>query len=104
MNGDPLRRWTLEDLAVCAGMSRAAFTRAFRRATGASPLRHLAHERIERSVELLRDTALGLAEIAARVGYANEFSFSRAFKRQFGVAPALVRRALAADARPRCAA
>jgi len=40
---------------------------------------------------LLTTTNLTLAEIAAQVGYASEFSFSHAFKKTTGMAPGCYR-------------
>lgn len=48
---------------------------------------------------LLHDTDDSLAQIASRVGYDSEFSFSRAFKRSRGQAPNLYRRQLTEAAR-----
>lgn len=94
MLAEPARRWTVEALARCAGLSRAAFTRAFRAATGETPHERLRRERLALAAELLRDAGRGLAEVASLVGYANEFALSRAFKRYFRLAPAEYRKAL----------
>lgn len=94
MRADLSRSWTVAELAEVAGLSRTAFARAFSRVTGQSPRAHLTQLRLERSAELLQDLGTGLAEVAAQVGYANEFSLSRAFKRHFGVAPAFFRKSL----------
>jgi len=40
---------------------------------------------------LLHTTDASLTEIAVRAGYATEFSFGKAFKRTFGVAPGAYR-------------
>lgn len=86
---EPLR---VAALARAAGMSRAVFTRRFVRATGFSPLRFLHTLRLERAAQLLVETDLCLAQIAAQVGYVSEFAFSRAFKRHRGVPPSIFRR------------
>jgi AraC family transcriptional activator of mtrCDE len=74
-------------------MSRAAFARAFRAATGQSPVAWLCRERLHRAAELLQTSDAKLAELAETAGYATEFAFSRAFKRLFGIPPAHFRRA-----------
>jgi AraC-like DNA-binding protein len=89
----PSRRWTVAALAKRAGMSRAAFARAFRTATGQTPLAWLCRERLQRAAELLQTSDAKLAELAENAGYATEFAFSRAFKRLFGIPPARFRRA-----------
>ena len=61
---------------------------------GEPPQRWLARVRLERSAALLVESDDGLAGVAAAVGYDSEFAFSRAFRRQFGVAPGAYRRHL----------
>jgi AraC-like DNA-binding protein/mannose-6-phosphate isomerase-like protein (cupin superfamily) len=83
----PEHPWTLGELADTASMSRSAFAARFRALTGDSPIRYVTRCRLARSAERLRTTDATLAELAAQAGYESEFSFSRAFKRAFGVAP-----------------
>jgi transcriptional regulator GlxA family with amidase domain len=39
------------------------------------------------AARLLRETDLPLRSVAERTGYATEFAFGKAFKREFGTAP-----------------
>ena len=89
----PANRWTVVALAKIAGLSRAAFARRFLAIVGAPPLKHLTALRMQIAAVALRDSADGLASIAASVGYASEFAFAKAFKRRFGQAPGAFRRA-----------
>jgi transcriptional regulator GlxA family with amidase domain len=103
----PAERWTVAKLARIAALSRAAFARRFAEEVGAPPLRHLTTVRMERAAELLRATDASLAEIAAVVGYANEFALSRAFRRHAGSPPGVYRRAfrrMEGSFAPRCLA
>lgn len=101
----PERRFSVSELAKLAGASRATFVRSFTRSLGITPSAWLAAERLELARKLLVETEHGLAELASRTGYASEFSLSRAFKRRFGVAPGVLRRATRdAALRLRCAA
>ncbi|MBX3232188.1 MAG: helix-turn-helix transcriptional regulator [Labilithrix sp.] len=92
MRADPARRWTVAELARRAGLSRAAFARRFKEATGISPLRWLAEHRLTLAAERLRTSGLTLARVAALVGYACEFAFAKAFKRAYGLPPGVYRR------------
>jgi len=94
MQREPERRWSVAALAKLAGASRAAFAKAFLAALGCSPRQWLREQRLELARTLLSQSDAGLAEIAERSGYANEFGLSRAFKRRFGVAPGRFRRGL----------
>jgi AraC-like DNA-binding protein len=83
----PEQPWSLGALADLCAMSRSAFAARFRRLTGDSPIRYVTRCRLTRAARQLRTSDHGLAEIARLAGYESEFSFSRAFKRAFGVAP-----------------
>jgi AraC-like DNA-binding protein len=87
----PERAWTLGELSQLAAMSRSAFASRFRALTGESPIRYARRCRLVRAAEQLRASRTTLAEVARRAGYESEFSFSRAFKRLYGVAPGIYR-------------
>ena len=95
MHGDPAHRWTLQELARTAGMSRSTFAERFKRLVGSSPMDYLTRWRMGIASQPLANTNLRVSEIAARVGYVSEFSFSRAFKRMRGMAPTTYRYAAA---------
>jgi AraC-like DNA-binding protein len=88
----PAREWTVAKLAAEAGQSRSAFAAAFMRTLGQTPLAYLARWRMTLASGLLRETALPISEIAARVGYRNAYAFSTAFKRVTGLPPGKERR------------
>jgi len=89
---DPARRWTVESLGACAGMSRAAFARRFTSLVGRPPLAYLTWWRLATAARMLRESDASVAEVAARVGYGSEFAFSAAFKREYGLPPGRYRR------------
>ncbi|MGQ0634394.1 MAG: helix-turn-helix domain-containing protein [Planctomycetaceae bacterium] len=84
--------WSVRELADIAGLSRAAFAVRFVDCLGRPPFEYLRDVRMHLACELLRDTERGVKEIAGRVGYATEASFSKAFARWKGVAPGEFRR------------
>jgi AraC-like DNA-binding protein len=84
----PAHPWTLEELAREAGLSRSTLAERFAHFVGVPPMQYLAQWRIQLAARLLSTTALGLAELAERVGYGSEAALSRAFKREVGVSPA----------------
>ncbi|WP_305788233.1 AraC family transcriptional regulator [Symbioplanes lichenis] len=89
---DPHKAWTAAQLSGVAGLSRAVFARRFTAAIGEPPGAYLLKRRLDQGAQLLRYTELPLAAIAARLGYATEFSFAAAFRREFGIAPGRFRR------------
>jgi AraC-like DNA-binding protein len=83
----------VEDLAKAAGLSRAHFSREFRRAFGESPHAYLLTRRLERAAALLRTTDNSVAEICLAVGLQGVGSFTTSFKRAFGMTPTAYRAA-----------
>jgi len=81
----------VDDLAQAAGLSRAHFSREFRRAFGASPHANLLTRRLERAAALLRTTDNSVAEICLAVGLQSVGSFTTSFKRAFGKTPTAYR-------------
>jgi AraC-like DNA-binding protein len=81
----------VDDLAYAAGLSRAHFSREFRRAFGESPHGYLLTRRLERAAALLRSTDHSVAEICFDVGLQSVGSFTTSFKRTYGVTPTAYR-------------
>jgi AraC-like DNA-binding protein len=87
---------TLAEVAAAAELTPRTLLRAFRRATGRSPLDHQAHLRLARARELLATTRLPVTDIAFRLGYGDSNYFARLFRRRQGCTPTAWRRAHAA--------
>ena len=81
----------VDDLARSAGLSRAHFSREFRRAFGESPHGYLLTRRLERAAALLRTTDRSVADICLDVGLASVGSFTTSFTRTYGVSPTAYR-------------
>jgi AraC-like DNA-binding protein len=84
---------SVDDLARAAGLSRAHFSREFRRAFGESPHGYLLTRRLERAAALLRTTDRSVAEICLSVGLQSVGSFTTSFTRTYGVPPTAYRSA-----------
>ena len=81
---DPL---DVATLARMAHRSQFHFSRAFTRSVGVSPHRYVVHLRLRRAVEMIRDGKFGLAEIAAKTGFADQSHLTRWIRRVHGVSP-----------------
>ncbi|HYG41600.1 MAG TPA: AraC family transcriptional regulator [Bordetella sp.] len=88
----PAVAYTVDSLAVMAGMSRSAFASAFRRAFGQSPMSLVKLVRLRRASELLVTSAMPVGEIAKRVGFSSRSNFSVAFAELHGMDPSRFRR------------
>jgi AraC-like DNA-binding protein len=83
----------VDDLARAAGLSRAHFSREFRRAFGESPHAYLLTRRLERAAALLRNTDHSVADICFSVGLQSVGSFTTSFSRTYGKSPTAYRAA-----------
>ena len=81
----------VDDMAAAAGLSRAHFSREFRREFGDSPHGYLLTRRLERAASLLRSTDRSVAEICLDVGLTSVGSFTTSFTRMFGASPTAYR-------------
>jgi AraC-like DNA-binding protein len=71
-------------LARAAHASTAHFARSFKRAFGETPHQYLRRRRIERAMDLLRETGLSVTEVSLEVGFRSLGSFSSAFREVAG--------------------
>jgi AraC-like DNA-binding protein len=81
----------VDALARAAGLSRAHFSREFRRAFGESPHAYLLTRRLERAAALLRTTDRSVADICIAVGLQSVGSFTTSFTRTYGTSPTAYR-------------
>ncbi|MFB6720761.1 AraC family transcriptional regulator [Kribbella sp. NPDC056345] len=87
MHSSPAAPWSLAGLAEVAAVSRTTLVRRFSDLTGQAPLSYLTELRMTLAADLLAEPGATVATVARRVGYADAFSFSAAFKRERGVSP-----------------
>jgi AraC family transcriptional regulator len=78
---------TVRAIASVIQMSPYHFTRLFKQSTGLAPHQYVIQCRVERAKQLLLKDELTIAEIAYKVGFANQSHLNRHFKRLFGVTP-----------------
>jgi AraC-like DNA-binding protein len=83
----PLSGITRSDLEQRCGRRRSAFGAAFKAVTGLPPAAFLMRRRLQEAHRLLCTTDLPISAIAARVGFADAFHFSRNFRTWHGCSP-----------------
>ncbi|MFJ7208297.1 AraC family transcriptional regulator [Streptomyces sp. NPDC098789] len=87
LHENPAYGWTVEELALKVGVSRASLARRFAEVVGEPPVAYLTGWRLALAADLLREPDATVATVARRVGYSNAFALSTAFKRVRGVSP-----------------
>jgi AraC-like DNA-binding protein len=91
LHANPMRNWTVDELARESAISRSTLAEKFTELVGDAPIRYLANWRMQLAKQMLREGA-HVQEVATRVGYESEAAFNRAFKRATGSPPAAWRR------------
>ena len=81
----------VDDMAAAAGLSRAHFSREFKRTFGETPRAYLLTRRLERAASLLRTTDHSVSDICLSVGLVSQGSFTTTFTRTYGVSPTAYR-------------
>ncbi|POF89136.1 helix-turn-helix transcriptional regulator [Pseudomonas putida] len=81
-----LAELSLASLAAQAGLGRYQLIRAFQAATGLTPHAYLLNARVNRARQCLRQ-GLPLAEVAYKLGFADQSHFQRVFKAHAGTTP-----------------
>lgn len=84
-------RIEVADMAAAAHWSPRTLTRRFTAATGVSPARWLATQRVAASLPLLERGALPADQVGRAVGIGDPVSFRRHFRRVMGVTPSQYR-------------
>lgn len=87
MHDAPAHRWTLQELAEHAGMSRSTFAQKFKQRVGASPMEYLTRWRMLLAGDRLMNSSDPISVIAPSLGYESESAFGAAFKRVMGCSP-----------------
>jgi AraC family transcriptional regulator, activator of mtrCDE len=89
---EPWTDWSIAELCARAGISKSALAERFSSEIGMSPIEYLTHWRMQIAACRLSETGITLDRLAEHCGYESAASFSRAFKRTFGLSPAAFRK------------
>ncbi len=100
MHLQPERPWTLPILAKEVGLSRSLLSERFRHLVGQPPMQYLTEWRLQKARQMIAESGISIEQVAWRVGYQSLPSFSRLFKRHFGVSPGRYRRSNTTETDP----
>lgn len=93
--------WDLKKLSERLAVSESKLTKAFRTATGESPMASLWKIRLIKGYELLTTSSMNITQIAMMVGFQSSQSFATAFKRSFKATPRDVKNGTVQQVEPR---
>lgn len=83
---------SVSEAAAAFGISDAYACRLFQRFDSMTPYRYLLRQRLNLAAEMLGEPGVLVRDVAARLGFADQYQFSRAFKRVLGLPPAAFQR------------
>ncbi len=81
------RDLSLTEIAEAIDLSQYHFARAFKQATGQTPIQFLMRRRVEAAKQLLVESELPIAEIALRAGFKNQSHFTTLFRKATALTP-----------------
>ena len=79
------------ELADQMGFTSAYLSKIFKRFTGTTPIKMLTNIRIHNAKKLLKNTNYSIQEIGKKVGYPDQFHFSKTFRKVVGMNPSAFR-------------
>ena len=79
--------YNVEKLSETLGLSRGHLHRKIKELTGTAPVEFLRTYRLNKAIQLLRQNAYTVSEVAYRTGFSSPAYFSKCFKAVYGVTP-----------------
>ncbi len=93
MQGSVESSLSLDDICSRLSVSREHFARVFTRSMGIAPMHWFSRLKTEAAKAMLSNTKLRIGEISEKLGFENQFSFSRTFKNHAAMTPSAYRAA-----------
>ena len=89
-----LRLKNVQQVATACGVTVPYVCRLFQRFDHLTPYQYLMRHKMKHAADLLSHPAMMVKQVAGELGFADQYQFSRAFKRTFGLSPAEFRKRL----------
>ncbi|HUR90901.1 MAG TPA: AraC family transcriptional regulator, partial [Ramlibacter sp.] len=87
MHAQPGHDWSVDSLADEVHVSRSVLAQRFNDFVGVPPMQYLKRWRLAIAARMLRSERANIGRVIETVGYESEAAFSRAFKKEYGLAP-----------------
>jgi len=78
---------TLSDLVY---LSEKYFCTLFKKTFNVSPMKYIADIKLNKALEYIYEGQLSIKDIGVKLGYTDQFIFSKAFKKKFGISPSSI--------------
>lgn len=92
LNANLDSKLTVKEMANIVGLCERRFRQVFETITGLSPIKYIELLRMRTAEALLNNTKYTINEISLSLGYTNQFYFSKAFKKVYGISPSQYRK------------
>lgn len=79
--------FNIDTIAVHIGLSRSGFFKKLKSLTGLAPVDLVKEIRLTKSVELIKNTDMGISEIAFAVGFKDSSYYSKCFRKKYDLTP-----------------
>lgn len=77
----------ISDLAATINLSEKYFITFFKNTMGITPINYIIEVKMKKALEYLNEQSYSVKEVATLVGYGDIYTFSKAFKKVYGIAP-----------------
>ena len=78
----------IADIAAHVDLSESHLSKLFRNKTGSSPIDYFINLKMQEAIRLLTNKSLRIKEVAFKLGYSDQYYFTRIFTKQIGTSPA----------------
>lgn len=82
--GEPIY---INELAASINLSEKYFITFFKKTMGVTPINYIVQVKMKKALEYLHEQNYSVKEVATLVGYADIYTFSKVFKKTYGIAP-----------------
>jgi len=81
----------INEVAVACNLSEFHFFRSFRQAYNITPYQYILNKRLDCALKLIQKGGMSITDISFQCNFPDLFTFSKAFKRRYGVSPSHMR-------------
>lgn len=87
INNNLCEKLDLATIAQYSYVSKCTLTNKFRKELNITVLEYIQRQKMFKAVQMLKNSAMSVSEISKKLGFSEQFYFSRCFKQKFGLSP-----------------